>query len=210
MAVDLPGHGGSSAVRADLVGSARLVAAATGPGTFLGYSLGGRVALHLALDRPDLVERLVLIGATAGIEDERERAQRLAADERLAEHLETVGVAQFLDEWLADPLFESLSAERACLEERLANSASGLASSLRSCGTGTQSPLWDQLDRLTMPVLVIAGTGDEKFTVLGRRMVDAIGDNASFRAIDHAGHSAHLEQPSTTAIEISNWLSTTN
>ena len=209
MGIDLPGHGGSTTLRADLQGSAELIASTIPPSTLVGYSLGGRVALHLALARPGLVQRLVLIGATGGIDDNEERRQRRAADEQLADHLEDIGVDAFLDEWLAQPLFASLSPQQSYREVRRTNSTEGLASSLRLCGTGTQDALWDQLDQLSMPVLVLAGTLDEKFTDLGRRLVTALGANAEFIAIDEAGHCAQLEQPEATAAAIINWLSQT-
>ena len=155
------------------------------------------------------MQRLVLIGATGGIDDNDERRQRRAADEQLADHLEDIGVDAFLDEWLAQPLFASLSPQQSYREVRRTNSTEGLASSLRQCGTGTQDALWDQLDQLSMPVLVLAGTLDEKFTDLGRRLVTAIGANAEFIAIDEAGHCAQLEQPEATAAAIINWLSQT-
>lgn len=209
VALDAPGHGGSSPVRADLPESGRLLGATTGRATFVGYSMGGRMALHLALDQPELVERLVLIGATAGIEDPDERARRRAADDALAAHLEAVGVTRFVDEWLAQPLFASLSPAAACRAERLTNSVDGLASSLRSVGTGTQEPLWDRLGSLAMPVLVVAGGDDTKFRALGQRLVADIGPNAELAVIDGAGHSAHLEQPDAVADLLVSWLDAT-
>ena len=206
VAIDLPGHGGSSEVRADLPETAALLASLLEPSIVLGYSLGGRIALHLALANPELVTRLVLIGATGGIENANERETRRTSDEQLADHLEDIGVEAFLDEWLAQQLFASLTAEQAMREIRATNSREGLASSLRLCGTGTQEPLWSRLHELTMPVLVIAGENDAKFTQLGHQLVDAIGENATFRAIANAGHSAHLENPATTASVIETWL----
>jgi 2-succinyl-6-hydroxy-2,4-cyclohexadiene-1-carboxylate synthase len=116
--VDLPGHGGSGALRADLPGAAELLGRAGGPAVYAGYSLGGRVCLRLALDRPDLVRALVLIGASPGIGDAAERAARRAADEALARDLERDGVAAFLDRWLAGPLFATLPAEAAGRADR--------------------------------------------------------------------------------------------
>ncbi len=206
LAIDLPGHGGSAAIRGDLTQSAAMVASTITPSIVIGYSLGGRIALHLALAFPDLVERLVLIGATGGLDSEEERKQRRVADESLADRLEEVGVNAFLDEWLAQPMFASLTAEQSFRELRATNSAAGLASSLRLCGTGTQESLWSRLGELTMPVLVIAGANDEKFTHLGHRLVESIGTNASIQLIHNAGHSAQLENPAATALAITEWL----
>lgn len=206
VAVDAPGHGRSSAVRADLSEGAELLGAVGGRATYVGYSMGGRLALHLALAHPYLVDRLVLIGATAGIDAEGERAERRRADERLADHLEDVGVDAFLEEWLAQPLFAGLSPDAACLPERRRNSAAGLAASLRLAGTGTQRPLWDELSRLTMPVLLLVGDQDRKFTALAERMASAIGPRATICAVAGAGHSVHLEAPTLTATLLGQWL----
>jgi 2-succinyl-6-hydroxy-2,4-cyclohexadiene-1-carboxylate synthase len=209
VAIDLPGHGGSGEVRADLEQATAFVASSIERSIVIGYSLGGRIALHLALGHPQLVERLVVIGATGGLDSEKERAERRVADESLADHLEDIGVDAFLDEWLSQPMFASLTAEQSFRELRATNSAAGLASSLRLCGTGTQESLWSRLGELTMPVLVIAGANDEKFTHLGHRLVESIGTNASIQLIDNAGHSAQLEDPTATASAITKWLSET-
>ena len=209
VAVDLPGHGGSAEVRTNLPQTAELLATTLPASIVIGSSGGGRVALHLALSHPELVDRLVVIGSTGGIASNDERHQRRIADEALADHLEDIGVEAFLDEWLSQPLFSSLSAEQSFRELRATNSASGLASSLRLCGTGTQEPLWDRLGELNMPVLVIAGANDDKFTNLGNQLVESIGANASMQLIDDAGHSAQLENPAATASVITNWLSET-
>src|SRR6266496_1425502 len=150
--VDLPGHGGSAVPRAGFAEAAALLGEIGGPAAYLGYSLGGRVCLRLALDRPDLVRALVLVGASPGIAEAGERAERRAADEVLARELEHDGVAAFLDRWLAGPLFATLPAERAGRAERLGNSAAGLAAALRLLGTGTQEPLWARLPELAVPV----------------------------------------------------------
>ena len=83
--------------------------------------MGGRVALHAALAHPTEVRALVLIGATAGIDDPAERATRRVADEALADRIETIGVEAFVDEWLTNPLFEGLTADSALREDRLRN-----------------------------------------------------------------------------------------
>jgi 2-succinyl-6-hydroxy-2,4-cyclohexadiene-1-carboxylate synthase len=204
--VDAPGHGGSAGVAADLPSGAALLGAAGGEATYVGYSMGGRLALHLALARPDLVDGLVLLGATAGIEAGEERAARRASDEALAADLERDGLDAFLERWLAQPLFASLSPAAADRDDRRRNTPAGLASSLRLAGTGTQEPLWDRLASLAMPVLVLAGEQDERFAAVGRRMATAIGPNAAFAVVPDAGHAAHLEQPQIFGRLLRDWL----
>lgn len=194
VAPDLPGHGERADVRADLWASARLALADGGAAAYAGYSMGGRVALHAALLRPDLVDRLVLVGATAGIDDEAERDARAQADDDLAASIERDGVDAFLDRWLAGPLFASLDDEQAGLEHRSRDGA-GLASSLRLAGTGTMTPLWDRLGEIKCPVLCVAGQRDSKFRDLAERMAAAWGGPAAVAVIDGAGHACHLEHP---------------
>jgi 2-succinyl-6-hydroxy-2,4-cyclohexadiene-1-carboxylate synthase len=194
--VDLPGHGGSSQVRADLWETADLLAdVAEGERTtWVGYSLGARCCLHLALAHPRLVDELVLIGGTAGIEDSAERAARVARDEALADHIVEVGVAAFLDEWLAQPLFAGLTADTDGRDARLVNTVEGLASSLRMCGTGTQDPLWDRLRDIGASTLLLAGERDERFVAHANRMAELIPHAKAFD-VPGAGHAAHLEDP---------------
>ncbi len=167
--------------------------------------MGGRVALHAALAHPERVERLVLIGATAGIDDDAERAGRRAGDERLAARIETVGVEAFVDEWLTNPLFAGLDERSAMRDDRLRNTVDGLASSLRTCGTGTQDPLWARLGEIRCPTLVLVGDRDEKFRALGDRLTTGIPDCRSIVIAD-SGHSVHLEQPDATTTALADFL----
>jgi 2-succinyl-6-hydroxy-2,4-cyclohexadiene-1-carboxylate synthase len=192
--VDAPGHGGSGRVRADLREGAALLGATGGRAAYAGYSMGGRLCLHLALARPDLVERLVLISSSAGIEDQAQRVARLAADDVLARRIEAEGVAAFVDWWLAQPLFATLPAAAADREGRLTNTAAGLASSLRLAGAGSQEAVWDRLSELAMPTLVVAGDLDLQYAEIGRRMAARIGDNAELVLIPNAGHACHMER----------------
>lgn len=197
--VDLPGHGGSAEVRLDLAATAAAVADECGRAAYVGYSMGGRVALRLALDRPDLVTHLVLVGATAGIDDADARADRRLQDEERARDLERDGTDAFLDRWLAQPLFAGLDPRPDDLTARRANPADGLAASLRLSGTGAMDPpWWDQLGRLGragVPATVVVGARDEKFTALGRRLVAGIGPTATLEVVPGAGHACHLEDP---------------
>lgn len=209
-ALDLPGHGGAAAIEADLWTTADLVAASIeSPATVVGYSLGGRVALHVALAHPEVVERLVLVSATAGIDDDAEREARRLDDESLAARIERDGVGAFVEGWLALPLFARLPSDGRFEEERRSNSAAGLASSLRRAGTGTQEPLWDRLGEIEVPALVVAGQQDTKFRRLAERLAAGIGPGARLAVVGEAGHSVHLEQPVVTAELVTAWLRAT-
>lgn len=204
--VDLPGHGKSGDIAADLASTADLVIETCGRGIYCGYSMGGRIALHCALQHAEDVAALVAIGATAGIEDAVERRERRIADEALADSIEDIGVDAFIEKWLAQPMFAGLERSENDLAERLANSASGLAESLRLSGTGTQTPLWSRLTELRMPVLLLAGSLDVKFSVLGERMASSIGPNAAFVSVPGSGHAAHLESPDGVASTVRAFL----
>ncbi len=199
--VDLPGHGQSGHDDADLWRAAELLGEAGGPAIYVGYSMGGRTALHLALANPGVVQGLVLIGATAGLESEEERAARRSADDALADHLGAVGLATFLDEWLAKPLFAGLDDVAAARDARLANRVEGMQASLRNCGTGTQAALWPRLGEVAIPALVIAGADDAKFTTLGQRLANEL-PAARFASVP-GSHAVHLQSPSQTAESIS-------
>lgn len=203
--VDLPGHGGSSAVRADLRTSANLVATTAGRSAFVGYSLGGRVALHVALALPHLVVRMALLGATPGIADDDERALRRSDDEKLAIHIEEVGVEAFIDEWVSNPLFAGLQVSANDRANRCTNTVDGLTSSLRLCGTGTQLPLWERLRGLNAPALAMAGEHDAKFSAIAERMSTLI-PSASYQIVPAAGHAAHLQYPDVFASILARWL----
>jgi len=207
LAIDAPGHGTSAHDDVDLVEAGRLLVEAGGYGHYIGYSMGGRMLLHAALgDRLGAMASLVLIGATAGIADEAARVERMAADNKLADRIVELGTETFIDHWLQKPIFAGLASDQAERSARMANRAEGLAASLRNCGTGTQQPLWDQLSSLSLPVLIIAGHLDSKFTKIGAAMAEAIGPNAVFQAVE-GGHAVQLENPAGTAAAVSSWLS---
>lgn len=206
VAPDLPGHGDASALRGDLWQCADALLSVGGTATYVGYSMGGRMALHAALRRPESVERLVLIGATAGIDDDEERAARRTSDNRLADHIVRRSVPAFIDEWLDNALFAGLTDATALREDRLRNTATGLASSLRLAGTGTQQPLWNRLEEIRCPVLVLVGDHDAKFAALGERIADGV-VHGRLVVVPDSGHSVHLEQPAATVTAIADFVS---
>jgi 2-succinyl-6-hydroxy-2,4-cyclohexadiene-1-carboxylate synthase len=172
---------------------------------YVGYSQGGRLCLQLALDRPELVHRLVLVSASPGIADESERAKRRAADERLAQEIERDGVDAFLERWVAQPLFATLPRDRAGLDERRAeNTVQRLTSQLRVLGQGVQPSNWARLGELRMPVLLLAGELDTKYVDIAHRMADAI-PQARVEVLAGAGHACHLEQPEAVTHLLASW-----
>lgn len=217
LAPDLPGHGSASGVTpADL--PAHLAAIARARGFFsehpvlIGYSMGGRVALHAALAMPEAFSALVLIGASPGLADPAERVARRGADAELAGRILKTDTPAFLAEWDAQPLLAGRHAtpepwKTRSLEARRQNSPEGLAASLAGVGTGTLEPLWDRLGEIRIPTLVLAGANDAKFTDIARRMAGKI-PGAIFAGVEGAGHAAHLEKPDTTAALIAAWLET--
>ena len=207
VAVDAPGHGRSDQGDDDLWTGARRIGEVGGTASYLGYSMGGRFCLHLALDQPERVTRLVLVSATAGLESTAERAARIDADDKLAADLERDGLETFLDRWLDLPLFAGIPPERTSRSARLENSVAGLAASLRHAGTGTQDDLWPRLAELNMPVLVVAGADDVKFAPIAERMASAIGENATLTMIPGSGHTPHLERPDEFVAVVARWLS---
>jgi 2-succinyl-6-hydroxy-2,4-cyclohexadiene-1-carboxylate synthase len=208
-ALDLPGHG--DAADAHGVGGEAITFAGCvshvldrAPRSFVlcGYSLGGRVALHVALAAPERVARLVLVSTTAGIEDTSERAQRSASDHLLADELERGGWAgfdSFIERWRTQPLFAADPTEVGALarEDQRRNRPQALAAVLRGVGSGEMEPLWDRLPELTMPVTVLVGDGDAKFLALGKRMVELLSD--AELVIAPGGHGLPLENPEAVA-----------
>lgn len=165
----------------------------------LGYSMGGRVALQLAMAAPSRVRHLILESASPGLNDPAERAARVVSDEALATRIEQEGLPWFVDYWAELPLFHSQAllptATRAALRaRRLQGSAHGYAASLRGMGTGRQSSLWGLLPTLQLPTLLISGALDAKYVAIGNEMAKLF-PMATHTIVATAGHTIHLEQP---------------
>ncbi len=206
--VDLPGHGRSGIPPDARRGSVERMAddlaeildrVGCAPAHVLGYSLGARVALRLAVAHPLALRRLVLEGPSAGLTSEVERAARRAADSDRAERLERDGIAAFVDDWEREPIFSSLDnlprARAARLRaDRLRNRPNGLAASLRTAGQGSMEPLQPRLAEVRSPTLIIAGALDP----IGRQRAESVAagiTGARLETIDRAGHVPHIETP---------------
>jgi 2-succinyl-6-hydroxy-2,4-cyclohexadiene-1-carboxylate synthase len=195
---DAPGHGRNPNGKRSLSQYASDIASTMEPGILVGYSMGARMALHLALEHPSRVTTLILISGTPGLRTETERTTRRDSDNELADHIEQVGTETFIDEWLALPMFSGLTSTTNGRSERLGNTANGLADSLRYAGTGTQLSLWNDITQLQMPVHLITGQHDKKFKDIARQMNDII-PSSTLNIVPDVGHTVHLENPTVTA-----------
>jgi 2-succinyl-6-hydroxy-2,4-cyclohexadiene-1-carboxylate synthase len=202
LALDLPGHGLAADAERPITFAGcveHVLANSPERFTLCGYSMGGRLALHVALAAPERVQRLVLVSCSAGIEDPDERASRRAADHRLADRLEREPFEEFIEGWRTQPLFAGEPPEvgRLAREDQRRNDPEALAAALRGIGTGEMQPLWGRLAQLTMAVAVVAGEQDEKFVALGRRMAELL--PAGELVLIPGGHGLPLESPASLA-----------
>ena len=206
LALDLPGHGEAAGHPWPItfeVCVQSVLAAAPERFVLCGYSLGGRVAMHVALIAPERVSRLILIGANPGIEDLAERGRRLAADERLAQRLEGEPFEDFIESWRTQPLFAQdppTVGERARADQRR-NAPLALAAAMRGLSVGAMEPLWKRLGELPMPVALLAGERDQKFLALARRALPLLRDGTL--VVLRGGHGGPLEDPEGVAAVIS-------
>jgi 2-succinyl-6-hydroxy-2,4-cyclohexadiene-1-carboxylate synthase len=206
LAPDLRGHGTARDARPISFDACvdDILAAAPQRFTLCGYSMGGRLALHVALAAPERVERLVLVATTAGIDEKADRTARRADDERLAAFAETATIEEFADRWAAQPLFAGTPADaaRRWRADILRNDPRALAAVLRGVGAGAMAPLWDRLGALTMPAAVMAGERDAKYVALAtQRLVSAI-PRARLVLVPGAGHGLPREAPAAVAAAI--------
>lgn len=208
IAVDLLGHGRTDSpadpnryrmeqAAADIIAILDELKAA--PAHLLGYSMGGRLALYLAVNYPEWFQSLVLESASPGLATPASRAERQKQDNELADWIETNGIEAFVDRWEQLPLWASQAqlppeTRQALREQRLQNNPTGLANSLRGMGSGVQPSLWPHLGELKLPVLLLAGELDSKFVAINRQMHEQI-TPAQLQIISQAGHTIHLERP---------------
>ena len=221
IAVDLPGHGRSSSPESasryshdrfadDL--AAVLDSLDIDRAAVLGYSMGGRAALRFAIAHPSRISALILESMSAGISDRAEREERSTNDRALAEFIEREGVEAFVSRWESLPLWESQRAlpdasRKTLRDQRLTNTARGLANSLRGAGAGSSEHMLELAEEITSPALIIAGEVDTKYVDLGRRLARAI-RLARLEIIPGAGHATHLERPEAFTASVAAFLAT--
>jgi len=203
--IDLPGHGrhigetDPGRYTLDVVSQELERAAGSSPCPVVGYSMGGRIALAHAIHHPDRVSHLILESASPGLRTAKERAQRRADDDALADRIERDGLERFLRAWEQLPLFASQQALSGQAREvqralRLRNDPRSLAAALRGLGTGALPSFWDALTSLEAPVLLLVGALDRKFVAIAGEMARAL-PRGRVVVVEDAGHAVHLERP---------------
>ncbi|NRD76244.1 2-succinyl-6-hydroxy-2,4-cyclohexadiene-1-carboxylate synthase [Bacillus sp. BRMEA1] len=178
----------------------------------LGYSMGGRLALTFAILFPERVRKLILESSSPGLLTEAERVQRRLSDEKLAQFIEEHGVELFVNDWEEIPLFATLKRLPADVrekirEQRLLNSAEGLANSLRGMGTGSQPSWWGApLKQLACEVLLITGEQDSKFCDIARNMIKEL-KKGKWVIVPDCGHAIHVEESKKFGTIVSDFVS---
>lgn len=168
----------------------------------VGYSMGGRLALHVAARRPERILSLLTIGAHAGL-DEGAREGRRQGDEALAQRIEQDGLEAFVKHWSSLPLFAGLERRGPTFvaqarAERMTNHVAGLACSLRGMGAGVMEPLWDDLSTLSFPCTFVAGQLDHGYVTSARRLASTV-RQGRVEVVPRAGHTVHQERPEAFA-----------
>lgn len=209
LAPDLPGHGRTTVTPVTMAAAAEsiadLIRSSPGPAPLLGYSQGGRLALHVALVHPALVSHLVLVSTSPGIADPAARADRRRADGALADRLEADGLDRFLDDWLADPRLGGGTDPEADRRLRRANTPAGLAAALRGMGQGSHDHLGLRLGELEMPGLAVAGALDPA-AVDHALAIAELAPRARAEILSWTGHNIVRDRPRALAAQVADFL----
>ncbi|AXI09833.1 2-succinyl-6-hydroxy-2,4-cyclohexadiene-1-carboxylate synthase [Oceanobacillus zhaokaii] len=216
IAIDLPGHGNTETKEpitmeacchdlSQLLQFLRLDSI-----HLLGYSMGGRTALSLAMLYPELIEKLILESASPGLMTADERKMRIEKDELLAKKIKQDGLVSFIDFWQDIPLFQTQKflpthVQQTIRKERLSQTEQGLADSLRFMGTGKQPSWWEKLHLFKRPVLLMAGELDPKFAAINKKMRNSL-EKSEVVIVEKAGHAIHIEKPAIFGTLVSEFI----
>jgi len=217
LVIDLPGHGSSLSLDDDSYRMERCArhivelmdSLHIGNSIVVGYSMGGRLALYMAVHHSERFDRFVIESGSPGLRTKSERAERIASDERLVDSLINDDFGSFLTDWYSKPLFASMdkSSERfsQMMEHRGKCDIRGLVRSLQFLGTGVQPSLWNELVNVNSPILFVAGEQDAKVCLLAQEMA-GLCPGGQVAIIDGAGHNAHFERPAQFAKQAAKFL----
>jgi len=216
VAVDLPGHGASREDYADaaytLPGAAQLLQAelqTLAAPTVVGYSMGGRLALYMAIHHPDMADRFVMESASPGLLNPADATLRWQNEQHWAERWRTEPIDTVLEDWYRQPVFAGLADHPSVYERMLArrrlNDGRQMARSMLGMSVATQDPLWGQLPALRRDVLVLAGARDRKYRAVAELMAQHSG-RITVDVIPEAGHNTHLEAPTAFVAALSQFL----
>jgi 2-succinyl-6-hydroxy-2,4-cyclohexadiene-1-carboxylate synthase len=218
IAPDLMGHGASPCPPPHHFSMARCAHQVLGimdglegpPPALVGYSMGARVALHLAIQAPERLAALVLVGGHPGIEEAVEREARSQWDQEMAGAARTLGQPAFARHWETLPIIASQQRTPEPWGERLRTrrgqaNVEGLARAIEGMGTGAMTPVWGQLDRISVPTLIVAGAEDDRYVQVSADMAQRIPRSERW-LVPGCGHAPHLEAPQTFATPLEGFL----
>jgi len=208
LTLDLPGHGKTEVLGGDeyysmpntAQGIINLLDKLKIPKCFLvGYSMGGRLALYLALHFPERFFKVILESASPGLATQTERLERIKRDtqigRKLARITSKIAFVDFLSNWYNQAIFGYIKNHPQydqMVENRSQNNPQELDKSLRFMGTGCQPNLWTKLAQNTIPMLLLAGEYDGKFVNINTEMAKVC-ELTQLTIIDNAGHNIHFE-----------------
>jgi 2-succinyl-6-hydroxy-2,4-cyclohexadiene-1-carboxylate synthase len=174
----------------------------------VGYSMGGRLALYLTINYPDIFKKVILESVNPGLSDRTEKGLRVERDEIIARNIEKSKVDVFLQKWYNLPLFQSLREHPhfdELIDRRQKFSNKNWPNALRGMGLGKQPSLWNKLAYLQNDILILAGEKDKKFSKIAFLMKKY---NSGFKIISvkDCGHNVHFECQKEFLVEIENFL----
>jgi 2-succinyl-6-hydroxy-2,4-cyclohexadiene-1-carboxylate synthase len=178
----------------------------------LGYSMGARLLLQFACHYPDHLKKIILVSGSPGISNSDQRRTRQLSDKKIINRINDMGVAEFFEWWSKHPMIKSQSQisdvyRKGMRVRRESRSPRELQSSLRGFGQGAMLPCWDKLKTLALPVCLLTGENDKKYSEIAKEMATHIRSSKHF-IVSKSGHCPHLEQPKSSAECILSWLET--
>ena len=176
-----------------------------GSRVLLGYSMGGRLALHALLENPHPWQAAVIVSAHPGLEQESERIARRGSDAEWATQALAGDWQQFLSRWNAQPLLGAAALRDAQASGTLIMRRREIARSFVDWSLGAQSSLWERLAEISIPVLWIAGENDPRYLALAERAVSML-PNGHLATAPAAGHRVPWEAEEWFAEQVAHFL----